>query len=62
MSAFQTLAQLRAEWLQPDVITYSASISACEKGGQWRSALELLSKLGLPRLLLGLPRQLLGLV
>ena len=31
--------------VQPDVISYSAAISACEKGGQWEPALELLQKM-----------------
>jgi pentatricopeptide repeat domain-containing protein 1 len=31
--------------MQPDVISYSASISACEKGLQWEKALELLSEM-----------------
>lgn len=29
----------------PDVISYNAAISACEKGGQWQHALTLLSNL-----------------
>ncbi len=28
--------------LTPNVISYSAATSACEKGGQWQRALELL--------------------
>jgi len=31
--------------VQPDVISYSATISACEKGGKWEKALELLSEM-----------------
>jgi len=27
----------------PSTISYSAAISACERGGQWQSALQLLS-------------------
>jgi pentatricopeptide repeat protein len=29
----------------PDVITFSATISACEKGGQWQRALALLDEM-----------------
>ena len=29
----------------PDTITYSASISGCEKGGQWREGLTLLDEM-----------------
>ena len=32
--------------LEPDVITYGAGISACEKGGQWPEALSLLRQMG----------------
>ncbi|CAK0887382.1 unnamed protein product [Prorocentrum cordatum] len=31
--------------LEPNVISYSAGISACEKGGQWQAALTLLSEM-----------------
>ncbi|CAK0895325.1 unnamed protein product, partial [Prorocentrum cordatum] len=31
--------------LEPNVISYSAGISACEKGGQWQPALALLSEM-----------------
>ena len=31
--------------LQPNVICYSAAITACEKGGEWRKALHLLLKM-----------------
>ncbi|CAK0888794.1 unnamed protein product [Prorocentrum cordatum] len=31
--------------LEPDVISYSAGISACEKGEQWQRALALLSEM-----------------
>ena len=31
--------------LEPDVISYSAVISACEKGEQWQRALSLLSEM-----------------
>jgi len=31
--------------IKPDVITYSAAISACEKGGQWEKALALLQQM-----------------
>ena len=31
--------------IQPNTITYSAAISACEKGNQWKEALALLSKM-----------------
>jgi pentatricopeptide repeat domain-containing protein 1 len=27
--------------INPDVMTYNATISACEKGGQWEKALDL---------------------
>ena len=36
---------MRQRGLEPDVITYSAAISACEKGSQWERALELLDEM-----------------
>ena len=32
---------MRAEKLLPNIVSYSASISACEKGEQWQMALHL---------------------
>merc|ERR1712032_1792965 len=32
--------------LEPDIISYGSSISACEKGGQWPEALSLLREKG----------------
>ena len=32
---------MKGRGLQPDVITLSVAISACEKGGQWQKAMEL---------------------
>eukprot|EP00613_Pedinella_sp_CCMP2098_P068506 CAMPEP_0171906520 /NCGR_PEP_ID=MMETSP0993-20121228/6173_1 /TAXON_ID=483369 /ORGANISM="non described non described, Strain CCMP2098" /LENGTH=46 /DNA_ID= /DNA_START= /DNA_END= /DNA_ORIENTATION= len=31
--------------VQPDVIIFSAAISACQKGGQWEKALELFNSM-----------------
>ena len=31
--------------MKPNVITYSAVISACEKGGQWEKALEVFASM-----------------
>ncbi|CAK0820506.1 unnamed protein product [Prorocentrum cordatum] len=36
--------------LEPDVVSYNAGISACEKGGQWQRALALLSEIGEARI------------
>ena len=45
-----------------DVFSSHASISACEKGGQWQHALSLLEDIRWTRsLMLGLPSQILGL-
>ena len=58
--AVSALGRMRGEWRQalellqmskskyivnPDVITYNAAISACEKGRQWKRALELLEEM-----------------
>ena len=40
--ALELLEGMRERGIEPDVISYSAAISACEKGGQWERALELL--------------------
>ena len=37
----ELLADMRAAGITPDVISYNAAISACEKGQQWQRALEL---------------------
>jgi pentatricopeptide repeat protein len=39
------LEEMRAKGVEPDVITYNASISACGKGGQWEKALQLLEEM-----------------
>ena len=31
--------------IEPDVISYSAAISACEKGGRWEQALEVFDEM-----------------
>ena len=36
---------MKSRGLEPDVITMNAAISACEKGGQWAKALELLESM-----------------
>jgi len=41
--ALELLAEMQAQGLEPDVITYSAAISACEKAEQWERALVLLT-------------------
>jgi pentatricopeptide repeat domain-containing protein 1 len=35
----------QAKGLEPDVITYNATTSACKKGGQWEKALQLLEEM-----------------
>jgi pentatricopeptide repeat domain-containing protein 1 len=37
------LRQMDDEGVTKNEITYSSAISACEKGGNWRTALDLLS-------------------
>ena len=36
---------MQTRGIKANVITYSASISACEKGGQWERALALLDEI-----------------
>ena len=43
--ALELLAEMQAQGLEPNVITYNAAISACEKGSQWQQALELLAEM-----------------
>jgi pentatricopeptide repeat domain-containing protein 1 len=50
------LEETRAKGVEPDVILYSASFSACEKGVQWEKALQLLEEMQ-PNLFLFLPPQ-----
>merc|ERR1711966_109308 len=40
-AALLLLKQMRRTGIQPDVVTYNAAISACEKGGKWEKALSL---------------------
>ena len=42
--ALALLKEMRASGVAPNVITYNAAISACEKGGQWERALSLLEE------------------
>ena len=37
--------RLQHQQLQPDVMTYSAAISACEEGSRWLRAIDLLKKM-----------------
>ena len=43
--ALELFQEMRAQGLQADVITYNATISACEKGKQWQRALGLLEEM-----------------
>ena len=42
--AVALLETMRRRALTPNVISYNAAASACEKGGQWQRALEFLEK------------------
>ena len=44
-AALKLLAEMQDQGLVPDVITYNAAISACEKGSQWQQALKLLAEM-----------------
>ena len=37
--------KMQERGVEPDVITWNAAISACEKGGQWERAMELFQKM-----------------
>ena len=39
------MEEIKHRGIEPDVITYSAAISACEKGGQWKHALRVLEEM-----------------
>ena len=39
------VAQMKTHGMQPNVISYSAAISACEKGLQWKKVLDLLNEM-----------------
>ena len=43
--ALQLLDEMPQRRLDPDVISFSAAISACEKSEQWEKALELLDEM-----------------
>ena len=43
--ALLLLAEMRTHGLEPDVITFSAAISACERGANWEQALALLAEM-----------------
>ena len=38
---------MRKEGMTPDVVSFSAILLACEKGGQWERALPLVEKTGM---------------
>ena len=42
VEALQLYRELFATKLQLDLIVFNATVSACEKGGQWEAALRLL--------------------
>lgn len=48
MYGVRSFLVLQAEGCRPDSVTYSALISAYEKGGQWRKALEVPMPVPLP--------------
>ena len=39
------MAEMRKIGVLPDVITYNAAISACEKGEQWQQVLRILAEM-----------------
>jgi pentatricopeptide repeat domain-containing protein 1 len=39
------LEEMQAKGVEPGVTTYNAAISASEKGGQWKNALQLLEEM-----------------
>ena len=41
-AALGMLGRMRLNRLDPDLVTYSAAISACSKGGHWEQALRVL--------------------
>ena len=43
--ASQLLREARRVGLEPDVVSYSGVITACEKCGQWQQALSLLEEM-----------------
>merc|ERR1712118_57970 len=43
--ALSLLDEMRERGVSPDVISFNAAISACEKGGQWERALSLLDEM-----------------
>merc|ERR1712113_1330214 len=45
MGALRLLGRMQSQSIVPNVISYSASISACEKGHQWQEALRLLGRM-----------------
>jgi pentatricopeptide repeat protein len=44
--ALKLFNSTEAHGVEPNVITFSVAISACEKGGQWEMALKLLNSMG----------------
>jgi pentatricopeptide repeat domain-containing protein 1 len=53
--AREVFEQMHGQGCSPDVVTYTALISAFEKGGQWRLALEVRPGLAWPPGVWGLP-------
>ena len=43
--ALELLTEMGRRGVAPNVITYSAAVSACEKGSLWRQALQLLDEM-----------------
>lgn len=43
--ALELLDEMKRSGLNPDVYSYSAAISACEKDKQWEKALEIFEKM-----------------
>ena len=45
-TALGLLQEMVHQFLTPNVVSWSAAISACEKGKQWEGALALLQEIG----------------